>query len=126
MAFVETARFDHLGVFTYSDADDLPSHQLPGHVSKKVAQARFDAIMARQMAISADNLSHRIGTDLPVLIEAQAEPGLYEGRSMLQAPEVDGLTYIRTPTDGPELSVGQIIPLRITETLEYDLIGTLP
>ena len=33
MDFVEQVRFDHLGVFTYSDADDLPSHRLPGHVS---------------------------------------------------------------------------------------------
>jgi tRNA A37 methylthiotransferase MiaB len=61
MDFVEQVRFDHLGVFTYSDAEDLPSHRLPGHVPSKVAQFRYDAIMARQMEISADNLTSMIG-----------------------------------------------------------------
>jgi ribosomal protein S12 methylthiotransferase len=81
--FVEQVRFDHLGVFTYSDAEDLPSHRLPGHMPKKVAQFRYDTLMARQMEISANNLSSMIGTTLPVLIEASPEPHLYEGRSML-------------------------------------------
>jgi ribosomal protein S12 methylthiotransferase len=101
MAFVEQVRFDHLGVFTYSDAEDLPSHRLPGHVPKAVAQARHDALMARQMEISADNLASMIGTTLPVLIEASPEPHLYEGRSIHQAPEVDGIVYVRTQSGGP-------------------------
>jgi ribosomal protein S12 methylthiotransferase len=123
MAFVEQVRFDHLGVFTYSDADDLPSHRLPGHVSRKVARFRHDAIMARQMEISADNLASLVGKTLPVLIEVSPEPNLYEGRSILQAPEVDGLTFVRTQPGGPAAAVGKISAVRITETLEYDLIG---
>ena len=123
MDFVETVRFDHLGVFTYSDAEDLPSHRLAGHVSAKTARRRHDALMARQMVISAENLAAMVGRTLPVLIEASPEAGLYEGRSMLQAPEVDGLTYVRTPADGPALTIGRIIPVAITEALEYDLIG---
>ncbi|WP_419659288.1 RimO: ribosomal protein S12 methylthiotransferase [Desulfosarcina variabilis str. Montpellier] len=123
MDFVETVRFDHLGVFVYSDAEDLPSHALPGHVSKQTAQQRHDAIMARQLDISEDNLAALCGNALPVLIEHSPEPGLYEGRTMLQAPEVDGLTYVRQPPGAPELAIGQIVPVTIVETLEYDLIG---
>ena len=123
MEFVEQVRFDHLGVFTYSDAEDLPSHQLPGHVSKKVAQFRHDALMARQMEISENNLASMIGKTLPVLIEASSEPHLYEGRSSLQAPEVDGLTFVRTLPGGLTPAIGQIATVTITETLEYDLIG---
>lgn len=123
MDFVERIRFDHLGVFTYSDAEDLPSHGLPDHVAPKVARRRYDALMARQMRISADNLSALVGRTLPVLIEACTESNLYEGRSMLQAPEVDGMTFVRTQPDGPQLAIGQPTPVRITETLEYDLIG---
>ena len=123
MEFVEQVRFDHLGVFTYSDAEDLPSHQLPGHVSKKVAQFRHDALMARQMEISENNLASMIGKTLPVLIEASPEPHLYEGRSSLQAPEVDGLTFVRTLPGGLTPAIGQIATVTITETLEYDLIG---
>lgn len=123
MAFVEQVRFDHLGVFTYSDAEDLPSHLLPGHVAPEVAQIRFDTLMARQMQISADRLSNMVGKTAPVLIETSSEPHLYEGRSMLQAPEVDGLTFVRTRPDGPTVTIGQTSMVRITETLAYDLIG---
>jgi ribosomal protein S12 methylthiotransferase len=123
MDFVEAVRFDHLGVFVYSDADDLPSHALPGHVSKRTAQERHDAIMARQRDISEDNLATLCGNTLPVLIEDSPEPDLYEGRSILQAPEVDGLTYVRRPAGTPDLAIGQILPVTIVETLEYDLIG---
>lgn len=121
--FVDQVRFDHLGVFTYSDAEDLPSHHLPGHVSKKVAQFRHDTLMAQQMEISANNLEALIGKTLPVLIEASPEPHLYEGRTMLQAPEVDGITFVRTPPGGPTATIGQIATVTITQTLEYDLIG---
>jgi ribosomal protein S12 methylthiotransferase len=121
--FVEQVRFDHLGVFTYSDARDLPSHGLPGHVSPKVARARHDTLMERQMAISAANLASLIGKTLPVLIEASPEPHLYEGRSMRQAPEVDGMTFVRTQPGGTLAAVGQIAAVTITETMEYDLIG---
>ncbi len=123
MTFVETVRFDHLGVFTYSDAEDLPSHRLSGRVTGRTARERHDALMERQMAISGENLAAMIGRTLPVLIEASPEAGLYEGRSMLQAPEVDGLTYVRTAADDPALIVGQIVPVEITKALEYDLIG---
>ena len=123
MTFVDTVRFDHLGVFTYSDAEDLPSHTLSGHVSRKIARRRHDAVMARQMAISADNLAAMRGRTLPVLLEASPEPGLFEGRSMLQAPEVDGITYVRTASRRRAAAVGHIVPVTITEALEYDLIG---
>jgi ribosomal protein S12 methylthiotransferase len=123
MDFIEQARFDHLGVFTYSDAEDLPSHRLPEHVDQAVAQVRYDALMARQKQISADNLSTMIGTTLPVLIEASSEPQLYEGRSMCQAPEVDGVTFVRTRAGGTTPVIGQPVAVKITETLEYDLIG---
>ncbi len=125
MAFVEQVRFDHLGVFTYSDAEDLASHGLPGHVSPAKARARLDAIMARQLTISSNNLTGRVGTTLPVMIESAPEPHVYEGRSMLQAPEVDGMTVVNTGPQAAALSIGQVVPVRVTEALEYDLIGTL-
>ena len=123
MEFIEQVRFDHLGVFTYSDAEDLPSHRLPGHVSKKMTQLRHDTLMARQMEISANNLESMIGQTLPVLIEASTEPHLYEGRTILQAPEVDGITFVKTQPGGPAATIGEIASVAITDTLEYDLIG---
>ena len=75
------------------------------------------------MEISAQNLTAKIGETLPVLIDASPEPHLFEGRSMLQAPEVDGLTYVRTPPEIPPLTIGQIVPVTISAALDYDLIG---
>ncbi|BBO76157.1 ribosomal protein S12 methylthiotransferase RimO [Desulfosarcina widdelii] len=123
MDFIEQVRFDHLGVFTYSDAEDLPSHRLPDHVPAEVARMRYDALMEKQMQISADNLTAMVGRTVPVLVENQSEPHLFEGRSMRQAPEVDGLTFVRIGPDGPDVMVGQPTRVRITDALEYDLIG---
>ena len=125
MDFVDTVRFDHLGVFTYSDSEDLPSHGFSGHVPGHVAQARHDAIMARQLTISAENLERLVGRTLPVLIESAVEPGIYEGRTRLQAPDVDGMVYVHGDANAPELAAGTIVSVSITDTLEYDLIGTL-
>jgi ribosomal protein S12 methylthiotransferase len=61
LAFIEEVGFDHLGVFTYSDEDDLPSHNLPGHVSRKTAMKRFEKIMAAQAEISRKNNKKYIG-----------------------------------------------------------------
>lgn len=123
MDFVEQVRFDHLGVFTYSDAEDLPSHRLHDHVPSEVARIRYDALMGKQMQISADNLTAMVGRTVPVLVENQSENHLFEGRSMRQAPEVDGLTFVRIGPDGPNIMVGQPTRVRITDALEYDLIG---
>jgi ribosomal protein S12 methylthiotransferase len=123
MDFIQEVRFDHLGVFTYSDAEDLPSHRLADPVDPETAQMRRDTLMARQMEISAEKLALNIGRTMPVLIENASEPHLFEGRTMRQAPEVDGLTFVRTQPEGPRISVGQTVPVRISETLAYDLIG---
>ena len=123
MDFIEAVPFDHLGVFTYSDAEDLLSHRLSNHVEPAVAQMRYDAVMAKQAQISADRLASRLGDTMEVLVETAVEPHLFEGRSMLQAPEVDGVTFIRTHPDGPRAAIGQRVAVRIAETLEYDLVG---
>jgi ribosomal protein S12 methylthiotransferase len=125
MDFVEKVRFDHLGVFIYSDAEDLPSHHLPGHVPLEIAQSRHDALMSRQLEISGDKLTSLIGQIVPVLIEDAPEPGLFEGRTMLQAPEVDGLIFAKSVLEGPQPSVGDIVSVKVTETLEYDLVGEI-
>ncbi|MGA6927180.1 MAG: 30S ribosomal protein S12 methylthiotransferase RimO [Desulfosarcina sp.] len=123
LEFVEQVRFDHLGVFTYSDAEDLPSHRLTGHVSAKMARHRHDTLMARQIDVSTQRLASQVGKSLTILIDASAEPDLYEGRSMGQAPEVDGLTYARTTPGDTAVKVGEFARVHITDALEYDLIG---
>lgn len=116
---VRRVRFDHLGVFTYSDSEDLPSHRLTPPVSAQVAMDRHDRIMALQLGISQENNLRWLGTDMDVLVEENPEPGIFIGRTMRQAPEVDGLTILHAD----HIERGTVVRARIKETLEYDLIG---
>ena len=117
--FIQTVRFEHLGVFTYSDAEDLPSHRLPGHVALKLAEERRDRLMEAQMTIAAEQNRKQIGKVVKILIEESPESNVYIGRTALQAPEVDGITYVHAA----DLVVGDFIQARITDALAYDLVG---
>lgn len=119
---VTHVRFDHLGVFTYSDADDLPSHRLTEHVPAQTAQTRLDRLMALQKNISEEKLAQFDGQEITILVENEAEPGIYTARSMLQAPEVDGCVLVRSEKP---LDPGAIIQTKIVETHEYDLVGEM-
>jgi ribosomal protein S12 methylthiotransferase len=117
---MDRVRFDHLGVFTYSDADDLQSHHLKHPVATGTAQERLDRLMALQREISEENLARWYGRTMSVLIEKEAEPGIYTARSKYQAPEVDGVVLVRSRHP---LGPGTRIPVNIVETHQYDLVG---
>jgi len=117
--FVEDVRFNHLGVFIYSDSKDLPSHRLSGHVPEDVARNRHDRLMSRQSEISLENNRRHIGNVYNVLVEAATGENVFSGRTFFQAPEVDGLTYIHAQ----QLQTGSFSRVKITDALEYDLVG---
>jgi len=119
LKFAEDIRFDHLGVFTYSDAEDIPSHRLPGHVPKKTATDRCDRLMSRQSGISLKNNEKYMGKTLRAIVDEKLEANLFAGRTMFQSPEVDGLTYIHADN----LDIGSFVRVKITDVLEYDLVG---
>jgi ribosomal protein S12 methylthiotransferase len=118
--FVQTVRFDHLGVFTYSDSEDLPSHRLSDHVPKQVAQDRHDQLMSMQLEISSENNQKYLDQCLTVLLEEHPEENLWIGRTRFQAPEVDGVIYVHSEK---KLQIGSFADVKITDTLEYDLVG---
>jgi ribosomal protein S12 methylthiotransferase len=121
VSFVDDIRFDHLGVFTYSDSEDLPSHRMGAHVSPEKAEERHDKIMTRQLAISEANNQKYIDATLDVLIEEVSEKNLYTGRTVFQAPEVDGLTFVH----GRNLKPGAFATVKITDAFEYDIVGEI-
>jgi ribosomal protein S12 methylthiotransferase len=123
LRFVEDVRFDNLGVFIYSDADDLASHQLPRHVPPDVANDRYHQLMSTQSGISSENNSKYIGRSVKVLVEESVDNHLYAGRTNFQAPEVDGLTYINTAKFPFGLKIGSFADMRVTDAMEYDLMG---
>jgi ribosomal protein S12 methylthiotransferase len=119
MNFIKEVRFDHLGIFTYSDSQDLGSHRLKDHVPEGVAEKRRDTLMAAQAEISAELNQRRVDRIYEVLVEENPDQGVFIGRTMFQAPEVDGVTFIYA--DG--LEIGTRVKVRITEAFEYDIAG---
>ncbi|MBU3953289.1 MAG: radical SAM protein, partial [Proteobacteria bacterium] len=120
-AFIEQVRFDHLGVFTYSDSHDLASHGFKDHVPGEIAEQRHDILMAAQAKISEQLNQRHVGKVYPVLVEENPEPGVYLGRTQFQAPEVDGMTFIY----GQGLEIGTLVHVRITDAFEYDIAGEM-
>ena len=124
--FVEAARFDNLGVFTYSDEDTSASYALDGKVDGRTIQNRKRRLMAIQRKISRARNRALVGSEAPVLVEGLSDETdlLWEARLQTQAPEIDGLTLIND-VEGAEPRPGEIRRLRITEAHDYDVVGTL-
>jgi ribosomal protein S12 methylthiotransferase len=123
LQFAEDVQFDHLGVFIYSDAEDLASHRLSGHVPISTARDRYHQLMSTQSGISSENNQKYIGKTVKVLVEESLEHHLFMGRTNFQAPEVDGITYINTAKSHFHLKIGCFTDMRVTDAMEYDLMG---
>jgi ribosomal protein S12 methylthiotransferase len=119
LTFTKDIRFDHLGVFTYSDAEDLPSCRLRHHIPENVAMDRYNRLMSSQQEISSKNNRKHLHKVYDVLVEGTDEHNRFKGRTFFQAPEVDGMTRILSQ----QLQIGSFVSVRIEDTFEYDLTG---
>ena len=118
---IETLGFGRVGVFLYSDEEGTPSFTLPNRVAKSVKMRRRHELMAAAQAASRRANEALVGTVQDVLIEGEGEldgRAVRVGRTRRDAPEVDGIVFV----DGPGV-VGEIVPVRVTGALEYDLVG---
>ena len=97
LQFVDEVRFDRLGVFTYSPEDGTPSPDFPGQVDAEVAAERAARVQEAQDAIAWERAAKLVGTEAEVLVDGPSEDGAFawEGRTAGQAPEIDGLVYLR-------------------------------
>jgi ribosomal protein S12 methylthiotransferase len=123
VAFIEEARFDHLGVFTYSHEEGTRAHRLADDVSDRVKQDRRERLMTVQQRIAFEQNESRLGSTVEVLVEG-AHPEtehLLVGRSSTQAPDVDGQILLN---DGYAES-GTFAQVLLTETAGYDLVGRI-
>jgi ribosomal protein S12 methylthiotransferase len=123
VAFVEAARFDHLGVFTYSHEDGTSAHRLADDVPERVKEDRRDRLMTVQQRIAFERNETRLGSTVEVLVEG-AHPetdDLLVGRASTQAPDVDGQILLN---DG-YADAGTFARVLVTETAGYDLVGRI-
>ena len=123
LAFVEEGHFERVGVFRYSREEGTGAAKLPGQVLERVKKARYQKLMKAQSRVSFRKNRALVGCIEPVLVEGFSEETelLLRGRSVRQAPDVDGQVYI---TAG-QAEIGAIVPLKVTDSSEYDLIGEI-
>jgi ribosomal protein S12 methylthiotransferase len=123
LAFVKEQRLDKLGAFAYSLEEDTAAVKLPDHLEQEVKEARRDAILELQQQISTELMYQKVGKTLEVVIEEEvAGENIYVGRTMYDAPEIDGVVYVHTDR---ALRIGQFVMVKITDAMEYDLIGEM-
>ncbi len=120
--FVKAARFDKLGVFTYSPEEGTPAADMPDQIDEEEKARRLDIIMQLQQRISAEKLEEKVGEVLEVLVEEYDEESeCFVGRSRGDAPDIDGKVFFHAN----QANAGDLVKIRITAALDYDLIGEI-
>lgn len=119
LSFLQDVRFERLGAFIYSREADTPAYHFKGQIPKKIKMERLNTVMSCQQKISVSVNAGFLGKTLEVLIDAK-EKDCYLGRTAYDAPEVDGGVFVKSDR---KLEPGDFVSVKITDTLEYDLVG---
>jgi len=124
LEFLEEIMFDHVGVFTYSQQKWTPAGEYNDQIKDSIKNERRDLVMQLQQKISEKRASRFIGKTMPMLIEGNGESDngdpIAIGRTVREAPEVDGLVFAQG-----QAKIGSKVKVRIEDSGEYDLFGRL-
>jgi ribosomal protein S12 methylthiotransferase len=120
--FIGEVRFDRLGVFPYSAEEGTPSPDFPDQVEPEVAAERAARVQEAQDAIAWERAATLVGTETEVLVDGPSADAAFawEGRTAGQAPEIDGVVYLRGRRG---LRAGSFIRVRVVEVDGYELVG---
>jgi ribosomal protein S12 methylthiotransferase len=123
LQFVREQEFDRVGCFQYSPEENTPGGKMTDQVEDDVKQERFDALMSMQQGISQSKHQKMIGKTFDVIVEGYSEETdlLLQGRTSLQAPDIDGVVLI----NAGEVQKGDIVKVTITDAHDYDLVGEI-
>ena len=127
--FVAAARIDWLGVFSYSDEDGAAAFEIDSalKVPKRTIEARRRKLMKLQQKISAKSKRAWIGREVDVLVEGESDETelLWQGRTALHAPEIDGKVLINDFGPHDALVPGTFYRAEITESHDYDVVARI-
>jgi ribosomal protein S12 methylthiotransferase len=118
--FVRETRFDRVGVFRYSDEEGTAAYRLPEKVPRDVARERYHRLLEIQQEIMLEKLESKVGEESPVLVDAVIGGGLAQARLPSQAPEIDGVVFLKG-----DVRPGDLVPARITGVRDADLEAEL-
>ena len=121
--FFEEQRFDHAGIFTYSQEEDTAAASMPDQIPQEAMEERYHQLKALQSKISQEINESLEGKELEVIIEGHTEDGLPYGRSYRQADDVDDQVYIEGVEE--EIPEGTIVKVRILQGFTEDLVAEL-
>lgn len=124
MQFLRDYPFDRVGAFAFSPEEGTPAALMPEQVDDAVKQERLDALLTQQQAISRARAERRVGTAAELLVEGR-EGGTLYGRTAAEAPDVDGRVLVPLEKGAVAPPAGAYVPIRLTQALEYDMIGAL-
>lgn len=119
--FVEEAQFERAGAFQYSQEEDTKAGEMSEQIADEVKEERYERLMEVQSEVSLRKNQRLVGTVHEGFIEG-TENGHYVARIFSQAPEVDGLTYVKRTR---KLKVGDLVKISITDADIYDLYGAV-
>lgn len=117
--FVQEAKFERLGVFSYSMEEGTPAARLPEQIPQEIKEARRSELMAIQQKIAQNDARKHIAETVEVLTEGH-DGLLYFGRSQWDSADIDCKVYFASED---EVKFGTFVPVKIINTDEYDLIG---
>ncbi len=118
--WLDEAQLDRVGAFRFEPVEGAAANDLDGAVPEAVKEERYARIMERTAAISAAKLRAKVGREIDVILDAVDEEGGATGRSMADAPEIDGEVFLR---DVVGREVGDIIRVRVEDADDHDLYG---
>ena len=121
--FVKSAKFDRLGCFMYSQEEGTLAAEMDDQIEPDIKERRYEVIMTEQSVISETLAQSKIGETFEVLVEGYDRLNkCYYGRTKADAPDIDGKTFF---TSEKKLNDGEFVNVKITDTIEYDLVGEL-
>jgi ribosomal protein S12 methylthiotransferase len=121
--FLREAELDRVGAFAYSEVEGAAANALAGPVPAELREERRRRLMEVQREVARRVLTRRVGRELDVIVDAYGDlPGEVVGRSVYEAPEVDGV--VRAVSDGT-VKIGDRVVVRIEAADAYDLRGTV-
>jgi len=118
VAFVRETRFARVGVFRYSREEGTAAAEMPDQLAAAVKRRRYDRLMRAQADVARALNRELVGTVQPVLVCGEDDQGRTYGRLSTQAPEIDGVVYLKGKT-----VAGSIVPVHVTGAATYDLVG---
>lgn len=121
--FIKEAKFERFGAFTYSREEDTPAYAFDDQIDEQVKQDRYDILMQTQLEISEKFNETRVGKTYKVLCEGyDVVAESHYGRSYGEAEDIDGKIWFTAP-GGIRIAEGEMVDVKITEALDYDLVG---